>query len=51
MKRCPMCKGEGIRLGALGGKMWYRFRQCGWQYAGKARTSRAARRTEVGSNG
>lgn len=29
---CPMCYGTGESLGTLGKLMWYRCRQCGWNF-------------------
>lgn len=31
--QCPMCGGEGMSMGRMGRKTWYRCRQCGWQFS------------------
>jgi rubredoxin len=33
MSACPQCSGEPWLLGELGRLMWYRCRQCGWQWS------------------
>ena len=37
MIKCPVCKGEGIPLGALGWLMHYRCRDCGCEFNRKIR--------------
>lgn len=31
-KGCPMCNGPGVPLGSLGRSVWYRCRNCGWDF-------------------
>lgn len=30
---CPMCTGQGVLLGSLGLRTWFRCRQCGWDFS------------------
>jgi ribosomal protein L37AE/L43A len=29
---CPVCEGEATYLGALGNRIWFRCRNCGWDW-------------------
>jgi tRNA(Ile2) C34 agmatinyltransferase TiaS len=29
---CPMCRGSSEELGALGARVWFRCRHCGWSF-------------------
>lgn len=43
---CPICEGEGVLLGPLGPRTWFRCRQCGMDCS---RKRRPARRTVRGT--